>query len=105
LDGEPTRFCVTPIGAAGTRETTTIEGLRGRKVDALKAAWLEGELVHAATAGAGSWWRSARRSVNGRGARRTDADIDAATAGSLCRCCTYARIRAAIHRAAAKLAT
>jgi isoquinoline 1-oxidoreductase alpha subunit len=99
LDGEPTRSCVMPIAAVGPREVTTIEGLTGPQVAALKAAWTEVDVVQCGYCQSGQLMAAAAllRQIP----RPTDADIDAAMAGNICRCGTYPRIRAAIHQAAA----
>jgi isoquinoline 1-oxidoreductase alpha subunit len=98
IDGEPTRSCVTPISAVGTREVTTIEGLSGPQVAALKAAWIDVDVVQCGYCQSGQLMTAAAllRQVP----KPTDADIDAAMAGTICRCGTYPRIRAAIHQAA-----
>jgi isoquinoline 1-oxidoreductase alpha subunit len=98
IDGEPTRSCVTPISAVGTREVTTIEGLSGPQVAALRAAWIDVDVVQCGYCQSGQLMTAAAllRQVP----KPTDADIDAAMAGTICRCGTYPRIRAAIHQAA-----
>jgi isoquinoline 1-oxidoreductase subunit alpha len=99
VDGEPTRSCVTPISALGAREVTTIEGLSGPQMAALKAAWIDVDVVQCGYCQSGQLMTAAAllRQIP----KPTDADIDAAMAGTICRCGTYPRIRAAIHRAAA----
>ena len=101
LDGEPVRSCVTPISSLGTRSVTTIEALQGPEADAVRAAWLALDVVQCGYCQSGQIMAAAALLKQ----RRTpsDADIDAALAGNLCRCGTYPRIRAAIHRAAASL--
>ena len=103
LDGEPVRACVTPISTVGSREVTTIEGLTGPQVAALKSAWTEVDVVQCGYCQSGQLMTAAAllRQIP----KPTDADIDAAMSGTLCRCGTYPRIRAAIHRAAALAAT
>ena len=99
VDGEPTRSCVTPISALGASEVTTIEGLSGPQVAALKAAWIDVDVVQCGYCQSGQLMTAAAllRQIP----RPTDAEIDAAMSGTICRCGTYPRIRAAIHQAAA----
>ena len=102
LDGEPVRGCVTPMAAVGGREVTTIEGLQGKPADAVRAAWLELDVVQCGYCQSGQIMAAA--ALLKKTPTPTDADIDAAMAGNLCRCGTYPRIRAAIHAAAKALA-
>jgi len=99
IDGEPTRSCVTPISAVGHREVTTIEGLTGPQVDTLKAAWADVDVSQCGYCQSGQLMAAA--ALLRRNPTPSDADIDAAMAGNICRCGTYPRIRAAIHKAAA----
>ena len=99
VDGVPTRACVTPISAVGTREVTTIEGLSGPQVAVLKAAWADVDVVQCGYCQSGQLMAAA--ALLKQKPRPTDADIDAAMSGNICRCGTYPRIRAAIHQAAA----
>jgi len=99
VDGEPTRSCVTPISAVGPREVTTIEGLSGPQVAALKAAWADVDVVQCGYCQSGQLMTAA--ALLKQIPKPSDADIDAAMAGTICRCGTYPRIRAAIHQAAA----
>ena len=98
LDGQPARSCVTPISAVGTREVTTIEGLSGTQVAVLKAAWVDVDVVQCGYCQSGQPMAAA--ALLRQTPKPTDADIDAAMAGNICRCGTYPRIRAAIHQAA-----
>lgn len=102
LDGKPVRGCVTPLAAVGGQAVTTIEGLQGRVADAVRAAWLQLDVVQCGYCQSGQVMAAAAL-LQGTPAP-TDADIDTALAGHLCRCGTYPRIRAAIHAAAAALA-
>ena len=100
LDGEPVRSCVTPISAVGARDVTTIEGLQGSQAEALKAAWTALDVVQCGYCQSGQLMSASallRKTPN-----PSDADIDAAMSGNICRCGTYPRIRAAIHRATGK---
>ena len=98
IDGQPTRACVTPISAVGIREVTTIEGLSGPQVAVLKAAWADVDVVQCGYCQSGQLMAAA--ALLKQKPKPTDADIDAAMAGNICRCGTYPRIRAAIHQAA-----
>ncbi len=100
VDGEPVRGCVTPLGEVGDARVLTIEGVAatpiGRKV---QAAWRELDVVQCGYCQSGQI--VAATALLTKTPQPTDADIDAAMAGNLCRCGTYPRIRAAIHKAAA----
>ncbi|AOY99432.1 isoquinoline 1-oxidoreductase [Cupriavidus sp. USMAHM13] len=100
LDGAPVRACVTPLSAVGNQEITTIEGLQGPQAQALRAAWRELDVVQCGYCQSGQLMSAC--ALLKQTPRPTDADIDAAMSGNICRCGTYPRIRAAIHRAAAK---
>ena len=99
LDGAPARACVTPISAVGTAPVVTIEGIGasewGRKV---KAAWLELDVMQCGYCQAGQVMSAT--ALLAKNPHPTDADIDQAMHGNICRCCTYTRIRAAIKQAA-----
>ena len=101
IDGEPVRGCVTPIAAVGARAVTTIEGLQGKAADAVRAAWLQLDVVQCGYCQSGQVMAAA--SLLAKNPAPSDADIDTAMAGNLCRCGTYPRIRAAIHAAAKAL--
>ena len=98
VDGVPTRSCVTPISAVGQREVTTIEGMTGPQVAALKAAWADVDVSQCGYCQSGQLMAAA--ALLKQNSRPTDADIDAAVAGNICRCGAYPRIRTAIHKAA-----
>ena len=97
LDGQPVRACVTPLSAVGTRAVTTIEGLAGPDADALHAAWTALDVVQCGYCQPGQIMSAC--ALLRATPEPTDAEIDAAMNGNLCRCGTYPRIRAAIHRA------
>ena len=101
IDGEPVRGCVTPVAAVGARAVTTIEGLQGKAADAVRAAWLQLDVVQCGYCQSGQVMAAA--ALLAKNQKPSDADIDAAMAGNLCRCGTYPRIRAAIHQAAKAL--
>ena len=102
IDGQPTRSCVTPLSAVGERSVATIEGLQGREITALRAAWTAVDVVQCGYCQSGQLMTAA--ALLKATPAPTDAQIDAAMDGNLCRCGTYPRIRAAIHQAAGKLA-
>lgn len=99
LDGVPTRSCVTPISSVGDASIVTIEGVDatewGRRV---KSAWLDLDVMQCGYCQAGQVMSVT--ALLAKNSRPTDADIDRAMSGNICRCCTYTRIRAAIKRAA-----
>lgn len=102
LDGEPVRSCITPVSAAQGKQITTIEGLDSPAGKAVQEAWRELEVVQCGYCQSGQIMTAA--ALLEQKPRPGDADIDQAMQGNLCRCATYARIRAAIKAAAAKLA-
>ncbi|HEY8054068.1 MAG: (2Fe-2S)-binding protein [Steroidobacterales bacterium] len=98
LNGVAVRSCVTPVAAAAGHEVTTIEGLDDAVAQALRRAWTEIDVVQCGYCQSGQLMSaSALLKAN---PQPSDADIDAAMSGNLCRCGTYPRIRAAIHLAA-----
>ena len=103
IDGQPARSCVTPLSAVGARPVTTIEGLQGREISALRAAWTELDVVQCGYCQGGQLLAAA--ALLKATPTPTDRQVDAAMDGNLCRCGTYPRIRAAIHQAAKRLAT
>jgi len=99
LNGTPTRSCVTPISAVGSAAVTTIEGISTTATGrAIQAAWLAVDVMQCGYCQAGQIM--AASALLRRTPRPTDADIDRAMAGNICRCATYTRIRAAIKQAA-----
>lgn len=98
LDGQPARSCVTTIASVGDREVTTIEGLAPDRAHPLQRAWLEEDVPQCGYCQAGQIMSAA--ALLAGVPDPTDADIDAAMRGNICRCGTYRRIRRAIHRAA-----
>lgn len=103
LNGVPTRSCVTPVSTVGGKQVTTIEGLDAKGKHPLQLAWLELDVPQCGYCQAGQLMTAA--ALLKAKAKPTDADIDGAMAGNLCRCATYTRIRAGIHRAAEIAAT
>jgi aerobic-type carbon monoxide dehydrogenase small subunit (CoxS/CutS family) len=98
LDGEPIRSCVTPVGAVGEQAITTIEGLSADRSHPVQKAWIALDVPQCGYCQSGQIMSAA--ALLAKNPKPTDADIDAAMAGNLCRCGTYQRIRAAIHLAA-----
>ncbi|TLY88251.1 MAG: (2Fe-2S)-binding protein [Gammaproteobacteria bacterium] len=101
LDGQPVRSCVTPVSAIGARKVTTIEGLSPDRSHPVQKAWIELDVPQCGYCQSGQIMSAA--ALLAHTAAPSDADIDTAMSGNLCRCGTYQRIRAAIHRAAAML--
>jgi isoquinoline 1-oxidoreductase alpha subunit len=98
LDGQAVRSCITPVRAVGTRAVTTIEGLSADGSHPVQRAWTELDVVQCGFCQPGQIMAAA--ALLNQKPRPTDADVDAALEGNLCRCGTYQRIRAAVHRAA-----
>ncbi len=98
LDGAPIRSCVTPVSAALGREVTTIEGLSENGEHPVQQAWLAEDVVQCGYCQSGQIMSAVH--LLGTNPSPTDADIDAAMSGNICRCGAYLRIRAAIKRAA-----
>jgi isoquinoline 1-oxidoreductase subunit alpha len=103
LDGEAHRSCVLPLGAVKGRAVTTIEGLSPDGQHPVQRAWVEEDVVQCGYCQPGQIMSAAALlSVK---PHPTDAEIDAAMSGNLCRCGTYQRIRAAVKRAAGMVAS
>ena len=101
IDGQPTRSCVTPIAAVQGKQVTTIEGLATPAGHAVQAAWVSLNVPQCGYCQSGQIMSaSALLAAN---PKPSDADIDSAMAGNICRCATYVRIRSAIHQAADSL--
>jgi isoquinoline 1-oxidoreductase subunit alpha len=100
LDGAAVRSCTVPISHAAGKKVTTIEGLSEDGSHPLQRAWTEIDVPQCGYCQAGQIMSAA--ALLARKPRPTDADIDGAMAGNLCRCATYTRIREAIHQAAAQ---
>ena len=102
VDGQPVRACQTPLASLKPgAEITTIEGLASREGKALQTAWEKVDVSQCGFCQPGQIMSAAALLASNK--RPTDADIDAAMAGNLCRCGTYQRIRAAIREAAKTL--
>ena len=98
LDGEPIRSCQTPVGDAIGKKVTTIEGVSGKAADAVRTAWQKLDVVQCGYCQSGQIMSAIALIASNQ--NPTDADIDTAMDGNVCRCATYVRIRAAIHEAA-----
>ena len=101
IDGQARRSCQTPIAKVGASKVTTIEGLaKDGKLTALQQAWCDVDVPQCGYCQSGQIMSAT--ALLAKTPQPTDADIDTAMSGNLCRCATYTRIRAAIHTAAAK---
>ena len=98
LDGQPARSCVTPVSAVGTQKVTTIEGLSTDRSHPVQQAWIELDVPQCGYCQSGQIMSAV--ALLEQNPKPTDDDIAAAMYGNICRCGTYQRIRAAIHRAA-----
>jgi isoquinoline 1-oxidoreductase subunit alpha len=101
--GEAVRSCITPISTLGQRRITTIEGLDPAGAHPLQEAWCEHDVAQCGYCQSGQIMSAA--ALLAKNPKPTNADIDGAMSGNLCRCGTYLRIRAAIHAAAEQSAT
>lgn len=103
LDGQAIRSCITPVSMATGKKITTIEAMQEDQVgQAVQAAWREIDVVQCGYCQSGQIMAATALLTSNH--KPSDADIDAAMSGNICRCGTYPRIRAAIHAAASKLA-
>ena len=102
VDGQPIRSCITPIGSVKGKRITTIEGLSANGSHPLQKAWIAEEVPQCGYCQSGQIMSAA--ALLAAKPKPSDADIDAAMSGNICRCGTYQRIRRAIHRAAGNLA-
>jgi isoquinoline 1-oxidoreductase alpha subunit len=101
IDGQPARSCITRVEDAAGRKITTIEGLSGPVAAAVQRAWQQLDVVQCGYCQSGQIMSAVALLSENR--KPTDADIDTAMDGNLCRCGTYLRIRQAIHEAAKSL--
>ena len=102
VDGQPIRSCITPVGSVKGKRITTIEGLSANGSHPLQKAWIAEEVPQCGYCQSGQIMSAA--ALLAAKPKPSDADIDAAMSGNICRCGTYQRIRRAIHRAAGNLA-
>ena len=101
LNGQPLRSCSLPISAIGNAEVTTIDGIAGPEAEAVQTAWIARDVPQCGYCQSGQVMSAVALLKEVK--KPTDADIDLAMNGNLCRCATYVRIRAAIHDAARAL--
>ena len=102
IDGQPSRACITPVSTLAGRKVTTIEAIGTDKVGkAVQQAWIKHDVAQCGYCQSGQIMSATGLLKSNKAP--TDADIDAAMAGNVCRCGTYQRIRAAIHDAAKAL--
>ena len=97
IDGQATRSCQTQVGDVAGKKITTIEGVQGPVAKAVQAAWRDLDVVQCGYCQSGQIMSAIGLLAQTK--KPTDADIDTAMAGNVCRCATYVRIRAAIHEA------
>ena len=98
LDGQPIRSCSTPVKSVAGKRVVTIEGLSAAGTHPVQRAWMEIDVPQCGYCQSGQVMTAA--ALLARKPKPTDADIDEAMRGNLCRCGTYQSIRSAIHRAA-----
>ena len=105
VDQQPTRSCITPVSAIEGKRVVTIEGIsatsQGAAARAVKAAWVEKDVVQCGYCQSGQVMSAV--ALLQKNKSPSDADIDAAMSGNICRCGTYQRVREAIKSAAASL--
>ena len=101
MNGEPVRSCQTFLQDAAGAKITTIEEVSGKEATAIQAAWTELDVVQCGYCQSGQIMQAI--SLLQQTPKPSDADIDAAMSGNVCRCATYHRIRAAVHLAASML--
>ena len=98
INGVPTRSCVTPVSSLGDADVTTIESVDSKQAKAVQTAWQELDVVQCGYCQSGQIMSAIGLLTNNP--KPSDQDIDSYMNGNACRCATYHRIRAAIHRAA-----
>ena len=101
LNGEPRRSCVTPMAMLDGADVVTIEGANGKVTDSVRAAWIALDVPQCGYCQSGQIMSAV--GLLSEIPKPSDRDIDLAMTGNVCRCCTYHRIRAAIHDAAQRL--
>ncbi|HEY4741559.1 MAG: (2Fe-2S)-binding protein [Candidatus Acidiferrales bacterium] len=102
VDGDPTRSCVTPVSAVAGKSITTIEGLSLDRSHPIQQAWIAEQVPQCGYCQSGQIMTAV--ALLAHTPKPTDADIDQAMSGNICRCGMYQRMRKAIHRAAGQLA-
>jgi len=101
LDGVPVRSCQTPLSSAAGRNVTTVEGLSATNGHPLQMAWISHDVPQCGYCQSGQLMSAAALLATNK--NPTDAEIDAAMSGNICRCGTYGRVKAAIKTAAADM--
>ena len=101
VNNQPRRSCITPVRSVDGQQITTIEGLSGRVAEVIQAAWISIDVPQCGYCQSGQIMSAV--TLLSEKAKPSDADIDGAMAGNICRCATYVRIRQAIHNAAEQL--
>lgn len=101
VNSQPRRSCVTPMSSLDGADVTTIEGASDKVTDVVRAAWTALEVPQCGYCQSGQIMSAV--SLLSEKPKPTDEDIDLAMTGNICRCCTYHRIRAAIHDASRRL--
>jgi len=101
IEGQPSRSCITPLSSVAGQKVTTIEGLASKEGNAVEAAWIELQVPQCGYCQSGQIMSAT--ALLEQNPKPSDADIDGAMSGNICRCCAYVRIRAAIHKAALSL--
>lgn len=102
LNGNPVASCMVPVSDIGKQEVSTIEGVAGKEIDALRNAWNDVDVVQCGYCQSGQLMSAC--ALLKKHPKPSDEDIDTGMNGNICRCGTYPRIRAAIHKAAEALA-
>jgi isoquinoline 1-oxidoreductase subunit alpha len=98
IDGEPVRACLTPVGSVEGRKIVTIEAISEERIgQVVQAAWVEAQVPQCGYCQSGQIMSAV--ALLATKTKPTDEDVDAAMSGNICRCGTYPRIRAAIHKA------
>jgi isoquinoline 1-oxidoreductase subunit alpha len=101
INGVPSRSCSTPVSSIEGMSVTTIEGMSGKVVEAVQAVWAERDVPQCGYCQSGQVIAASALLTDNK--KPSDADIDEAMSGNICRCATYHRIRGAIHEAAKRL--
>ncbi len=98
MNGEPIRSCSTPLSACAGKNITTIEGISAKGLHPVQKAWIALDVPQCGYCQSGQIMSAV--ALLSKNKKPSDADIDAAMSGNVCRCGTYQRVRAAIHQAA-----
>ena len=101
INGEPARSCSTPLSACEGKKITTIEGISGKGLHPVQKAWIALDVPQCGYCQSGQIMSAV--ALLAKNNNPSDADIDEAMSGNICRCGTYQRMRAAIHKAAAQM--